>query len=125
MRIYLTTIGWVIISSVSIARYYYTLTLFAHKTKILAVGGQGSQKTAEAYDSTNYIWTNTRANMSTSRYSHVAVLLDNERILIMGGQTSDGTVLASAEIYIPSSDSFLVTNSMSTSRVSVHYSTID
>jgi hypothetical protein len=55
--------------------------------------------------------------MNAARASHTATLLSNGKVLIAGGNdVHTGVALKSAEIYDPSSDSFVPTNDMSTLR---------
>ncbi len=46
------------------------------------------------------------ASMSVARSGHQSLLLDNGRVLVLGGYDADGHVLASAEIYDPTTDSW-------------------
>jgi hypothetical protein len=115
---YSPSTGWQAGSLTKSPRFYHTLTSFANNTKALAAGSAHPvyQQTAEVYNSTNDIWTSTSTNMSNGRYAHGAALLKNEQILIMGGINSSGSILSSAEIFIPSSNSFTNANSMNIGR---------
>ena len=58
-------------------------------------------------------------DMITRRYLHTATLLNDGRVMIVGGQTIQGTDfknLSSAELYDPLTGSFSATGSMSTPR---------
>jgi hypothetical protein len=58
--------------------------------------------------------------MATAREQHTATLLADGRVLIVGGKTSTGRgdlqPTATAEVYDPSTGSFLVTQSMAEAR---------
>jgi hypothetical protein len=80
--------------------------------------------TAELYDPTRGIWTPT-GSLQTRRGSHTATLLPNGKVLIAGGtgltssQASTGpfdAVLASSEIYDPTTGSWAPTASMGQPR---------
>src|SRR6266545_6142670 len=60
-------------------------------------------------------WTVT-GNMSVERVGHIAVLLADGRVLVIGGHTSAGTVMSTAELYDPATGSWTVTSSMSVGR---------
>ncbi len=57
----------------------------------------------------------TAAPMNSARFRHTATLLPDGRVLVAGGQGSD-TILASAEIYDPLSNSWAIVPSMNMAR---------
>ena len=86
---------------------------------ILVTGGQagGVLSTAELYDPSSGTFSPT-GSMLEARRSHVATLLQDGKVLIIGGdqEPDGGTILASAELYDPSSGAFSFTGSMATPR---------
>lgn len=61
-------------------------------------------------------WTSA-GNMATARWAHTATVLSSGRVLVAGGITG-GAVLASAEIYDPTSNTWASTGSMHVARAS-------
>ena len=57
-------------------------------------------------------------SMTTARKSHTATLLASGQVLVVGGRDNNGNVLASAELYDPTTGKFTATGSMGDSRVS-------
>jgi Kelch motif len=53
-------------------------------------------------------------SLVTARYIHIATLLPNGQVLVAGG--FDGSLLASAELYDPTSGIWTATDSLATAR---------
>jgi hypothetical protein len=64
---------------------------------------------------TSGTWTVT-GSLNTARADHTATLLPNGQVLVAGGKSATG-ILASAEIYNPSTREWTVTGSMATPRI--------
>jgi hypothetical protein len=112
--------SWTSAAPMNIARADHTATLL-NNGKVLVCGGQnlgGALNSAELFDPTNGpvgTWTTLGATMTSPRFNHIAVLLNNGKVLIAGG--NDGTSdLSSAEIFDPTNNTFAATLSMSTAR---------
>jgi large repetitive protein len=60
-------------------------------------------------------WTAT-GSMITARYGHTATLVGNGAVLVAGGQDNAGHILATAELYDPTSETWAATGSMTTAR---------
>jgi hypothetical protein len=107
-------------------RRSFTLTLLPNGT-VLAAGGFGTNltvSTTELYDPASGLWTPT-GSLQTQRGAHTATLLPNGKVLVAGGTglTSAQTttvpfdpVLASAEIYDPTTGTWTPTASMGQPR---------
>lgn len=57
-------------------------------------------------------------SMHSQRISHTATLLNDGTVLIVGGQDTTGTPVASTEIYAPASGTFVVSGALATPRYS-------
>jgi len=79
-------------------------------------GGPGIVATTEIYDPATGRFT-PGPSMRAARSGHAAVLLQNGKVLIAGGESSDNQNLASAEIYDPVANKWTATGSMLTPRI--------
>ncbi|MBI4345421.1 MAG: fibronectin type III domain-containing protein, partial [Elusimicrobia bacterium] len=79
------------------------------------MGGPGVRATAEIYDPGSGLWSSA-GTMSTPRFHHAQVLLQDGRVLVVGGDPAGNSSLASAEIYHPSSGTWTTVNSMASAR---------
>ena len=98
------------------ARTNHTATLLKDGT-VLVAGGV-SFSSAEKYDPGTRKFTPTAGSMSVARYSHTATLLASGKVLITGGGgLNNDPVLATAELFDPSTGTFtLTTGNMSVAR---------
>ena len=89
--------------------------------RVLVAGGGGSRsgatRTAELYDPATGTWSAT-GDMTGARYDQSATLLRDGRVLVAGGSASFATeqVLASAELYDPSTGTWTAAASMTEAR---------
>lgn len=108
------TPGFFPTGSLSSPRMDHTATLLLDGTVLIAGGaisfsggGRRVSETAELYDPITGTFHAT-GSMSTARFRHTATLLPDGTVLILGGLTSRGDYLASAELYDPASATFTV-----------------
>jgi len=89
---------------------------------VIAGGGTGSLTSATGLATTE-VWDFRHmqcvagATMTTARALHLAVPLNDTRVLIIGGVNATGATLSSCEIYDPATNSYAATGSMATPRV--------
>lgn len=110
--------------SLTVARMNHTATLLAGGT-VLITGGADSMSnvvsSAEIYDPASGTF-HAIASMTTAREWHTATTLGDDRVLIVGGAEGGSSVgisvLATAEIYDPSTGKFTATGTMKTARYS-------
>ena len=89
------------------AAFEFTATLL-QSGKVLAVGGANGFSgvgSAELLIPGPNTWTYTGA-LAQSRSLHTATLQPNGKVIIAGGAAPDGTILASVEVYDPSTRQF-------------------
>ncbi len=101
--------------------------------QVLVVGGMNaeyaSHDTAELFDPATRSFRLVRGRLSVARYKHTATLLPGGKVLIAGGGSGTGvaeppaTVLDSAEIYDPASETFTPVSSRMASPRYVHTAT--
>jgi hypothetical protein len=99
------------VGSMKISRWVHNATLLADG-KVLITGGllgytAGQvHDTAEIYDPSSQTFTLLVSTMSAPRFHQTATRLADGRVLIAGGQTSDGSMTASVDIFDPATISF-------------------
>jgi N-acetylneuraminic acid mutarotase len=113
---------WKAVGDMTIARSFFTTTMLSNG-KVLAIGGRihtgpdyfdyKAIAWADIYDPATKKWSAT-GTMSISREDHSAVLLNNGKVLVIGGTTVDfnGVTVASAELYDPTTGTWATTGSM-------------
>ena len=102
---------WSITSSLNMPRAWHSATLL-NNGKVLVAGGSkqtdggipDTLASAELYDPATGHWQYT-GSMLEARSAHTAVLLDDGRVLVLGGQTVN-TPTSSVEIYNPNTGSW-------------------
>ena len=116
--------------SMTVPRVGHTATLLSNG-KVLITGGatdvtENALSSAELYDPATGTFTATAGHMTTARVSHTATLLQNGKVLVVGGDVIfyNGVLntniqsLASAEIFDPTTGTFTATGSLSEPRES-------
>ncbi len=99
--------------------------------RLLIVGGKDANdilSSAETYDpddkeGDSELFTTTPGSLNVERVRHTATLLSNGRVLIAGGQSSDGTN-DTAEIFDPDNDVFTLTSGLMTAGRDSHTATL-
>ena len=122
-----STGSWTATGSMGRVRGDHTATLLPDG-KVLVAGGVGSSSagvdypataSAELYDPASGSWTAT-GSMVSPRAEHTATLLPDGEVLVAGGDkqlSPTAMVVASAELYDPSTGSWTATGSMGRARV--------
>jgi hypothetical protein len=119
-----STGSWSGTGSMPLTTWGHTATLLPNG-KVLVVGGATTYfgynltNTATIYDPSTGTWSST-GSMSTVRVWHSAVLLDNGKVLVAGGLTSNTNYLNSSELYDPSTGTWSNTGSMKSRRSSFY-----
>ncbi|MEI9986800.1 MAG: kelch repeat-containing protein [Aliidongia sp.] len=94
--------------------------------KVLVTGGSNLQapygdemlvpiNESEVYDPASNIWSSAGA-MSTARALHTATLLNNGKVLVVGGTTDGSTITDNVDIYDPSTNSWAPAAPLNTAR---------
>jgi hypothetical protein len=112
--------AWSATGSLGTARADHTATVLADG-RVLVAGGATNIAgvttyfaSAEIYNPASGAWSAT-GNLGTARADHTATLLNDGRVLAVGGLTT-GSVLASAELYDPASGAWAAASSMINAR---------
>ena len=87
----------------STIRAYFTATVLANGTVLVAGGNDGvnNLNSAELYNPSRGNWTIT-GNMTQPRRGHIASILKNGTVLVAGGFDSSGNFFTTTELYNPS-----------------------
>jgi N-acetylneuraminic acid mutarotase len=112
---------WTTTGSLGTARAQHTATLLANG-KVLVVGGligcnPGCQTTnsVEIYDPSTSMWSAT-GSPSLPRGNHIAVRLANGKVLVAGGYSAPGVVLAGSELFDPDTGTWSPTGALGSAR---------
>lgn len=109
---------WMTTGSMSTARTGHTATLLPSGQVLAAGSALNLSPSAELYDPGAGRWTLT-GSMGILRSDHTATLLPSGQVLVAGGFTiigKDPQVIASAELYTPTTGQWTATGSMSSAR---------
>ncbi len=114
---------WTATGTMVTPRSGHTATLLPSGKVLVAGGGNDLNASAELYDPGTGTWTVT-GNMAAARSGHTATLLPDGKVLVTGGFDitkppgigGGPEIVASAELYDPSSGTWSATGTMSTSR---------
>ena len=75
--------------------------------KVLVAGGNNGSylSSFEIYDPLANS-SSDAASLTTARYGHTATLLMNGKVLVVGGESASGNVIASAELFDPTNNTW-------------------
>jgi len=113
---------WTFTGSMNSPRLYHTATLLPNG-QVLVVGGSANLASwpppalasAEVYNPSTGTW-KTTGSLKTGRYSHMAVLLPNGKVLVVGGEMTSGAYTPSTELYDPSTGKWTTTGRLIVTR---------
>jgi N-acetylneuraminic acid mutarotase len=120
--------AWTAAGNLKVEREFHTATLLPDG-KVLVTGGHNggeggtaSISSAELYDPATKTWSETAGMMEKKRHYHTATLLQNGKVLIVGGDCIDSSVhhapntITNAELYDPNTGKFTPTSGMAVGR---------
>jgi len=122
---------WSLTGNLNTTRFWHSATLLQNG-KVLIAGGHGGQDgprhSAELYDPASGTWSVTGRLLNTGgagRIMHTATLLQNGKVLVVGGIDGDDfeVSFSSAELYNPDTGTWSVAGSLSTTRA-LHTATL-
>src|SRR6516164_4563442 len=95
--------GWSTTGTLSSGVIFNTQVMLSNGSVLVAGGSDGTNyfATAQLYHPSTGVWTPT-GSMATGRDNSAAVVLANGKVLVEGGLGSGAAILASAELYDPS-----------------------
>ncbi len=94
-------------------RFGNTANLLSNGTVVITGGGFAN---TEFYNPATGVFTSNSTFMSIDRTGHTQTKLADGKFLIIGGMDTGQTVLSSAEIYDPTTNTFTLTGSLATGR---------
>lgn len=111
---------WTLTAPMNDARFEDFVAVLLPGGKVLVAGGTGSDgvtslSSAEIFDEATGTWTPT-GSMNVGRGEFANGVLQDGRVMAVGGITTDGTPIAAAEIYNPATGTWTLTGSMGTVR---------
>ncbi|MBI4470666.1 MAG: hypothetical protein HY650_15230 [Acidobacteria bacterium] len=114
---------WSPTGSMTQARNVHTATLLSNGKVLVASGISGSFSSptlltsAEVYDPSTGSWSPT-GSLSTARPFHTATLLENGKVLVVGGSNFTSIIYKTAELYDPIIEQWTATGSLAAPRIS-------
>jgi hypothetical protein len=111
---------WATTGSLTTARQFHSSTLLGSGQVLVAGGEQGSAyygglSTAELYDPATGTWSSA-ASLNSGRLHHQTVLLQDGRVLVMGGLDASSGAQAGAELYDPVANTWTPTGPLAAPR---------
>jgi hypothetical protein len=107
---------WTRTGEMKTARRGHAATLLRDGRVLITGGYDGTAATsalnkAETYDPATGVWTNTTGTLIQARRWHTSTLLNNDKVLIVGGSVSSGSGTV-VELFDPTTGSFTATASL-------------
>jgi hypothetical protein len=108
-------------------RYLHTahaVTISGGGERVLVIGGRGGWsgwpggylKSAELYNPSTNSWSYTSTDMASYHYSHTSTLLNDGKVLVVGGLGNFGVMTNAVDLYDPLADTWTAKATMSAAR---------
>jgi Galactose oxidase, central domain len=110
------SVGFVLSGDMAIPRSGHTATLLRDGSVLVAGGTANAAHSAEFFIPGLNKFTQIAGAMIHLRFDHCAALLADGRVLIAGGDNRKGTVFTSAELFDPTTQSFVATVELNQAR---------